>query len=283
MLRPCSRARAPWPRYRVRVVHPIAARVLSRIPSAERLTRGLGRLLADVDAACANDPAARSRLEVVVTYPGVHAIWAHRVAHRLWNGEHKLSARLLSAASRFATGIEIHPGARIGSDVFIDHGMGVVIGETATVGDGCLIYKGVVLGGTSLEHRVRHPQIGAGVVIGSNACVLGNITIGAGARIGSGSVVVKPVAPGATVVGVPARLVHKVNDRRSRFAQTLDHANLPDPVTDMIRALAAQDDQLRARLEVLESTLHLPSPSSEHQPDDPFATGGEPYPKFDGG
>lgn len=261
----------------------IAARILNRIPGGEPLTRRLGRLLADVDAACANDPAARSRLEVIATYPGVHAIWAHRVAHWLWNDEHKLAARLVSAASRFATGIEIHPGARIGNRVFIDHGMGVVIGETATVGDDCLIYKGVVLGGTSLEHRIRHPQVGAGVVVGSNACVLGNITIGAGARIGSGSVVVKPVPPGATVVGVPARLVHDLNDRRSRFAKTLDHANLPDPVADMMRALAAQDDQLRARLQVLEATLQLPTPNSELHPDDPFATGGEPYPKFDGG
>lgn len=261
----------------------IAVRIVNRLPGGRQLTRALDRLRSDVDAACANDPAARSRLEVIATYPGIHAIWAHRVAHRLWNDEHKLSARLLSAASRFATGIEIHPGARIGSGVFIDHGMGVVIGETATVGDGCLIYKGVVLGGTSLEQRIRHPQVGAGVVIGSNACVLGNITIGAGARIGSGSVVVKPVPPGTTVVGVPARLVHEFNDRRSRFAKTLDHANLPDPVADMLRALAAQDDQIRVRLGALEAALHLPSPNSEHHPDDPFATGGEPYPKFDGG
>jgi serine O-acetyltransferase len=256
---------------------------LNHLPGSRHIGHKLGRLLSDVDAACANDPAARSRLEVVATYPGVHAIWAHRVAHWLWNDEHKLAARFLSAASRFATGIEIHPGARIGRGVFIDHGMGVVIGETATVGDGCLIYKGVVLGGTSLEHRVRHPQVGANVVIGSNACVLGNIEIGAGARIGSGSVVVKPVPPGVTVVGVPARLVHEQNDRRGRFARTLDHANLSDPVADMIRALAAQDDQLRARLQVLESTLQLPSPNSELDFNDPFATGGEPYPKFEGG
>ena len=237
----------------------------------------------DVAAACANDPAARSPLDVVLTYPGIHALWAHRVAHDLWEHEHKLGARMVSYFGRFTTGVEIHPGARIGHGVFIDHGMGVVIGETTTVGDGCLIYKGVVLGGTSLEHRDRHPQVGAGVIIGSNACVLGNIAIGDGARIGSGSVVVKAVPAGATVVGVPARVVHSPTDRRSRFAAVLDHANLPDPVTDMLRALAAQNDRLRHRIEHLEEKLDLPSPDSEVHPDDPFATGGEPYPKLDGG
>lgn len=237
----------------------------------------------DVAAACSNDPAARSPLEVVLTYPGIHALWAHRVAHRFWQNEYKLGARVVSALSRFATGVEIHPGARIGHGVFIDHGMGVVIGETATVGDDCLIYKGVVLGGTSLEHRIRHPQVGNGVVIGSNACVLGNIVIGNGARIGSGSVVVKPVPAGCTVVGVPARLVHGGTDRRSRFAAALNHADLPDPVTEMIRALEAQNERLRHRLEQIETKLDLHSPDSEQHPDDPFATDGEPYPKLDGG
>lgn len=267
----------------IAAVSSVIDRLVGRIPGAQRLQRGLVRLNEDVEAACSNDPAARSRFEVIATYPGVHALFAHRLAHDLHRGDHKLAARLVSTAARFLTGIEIHPGARIGRGVFIDHGMGVVIGETATVGDGCLIYKGVVLGGTSLEHCVRHPQLGDRVVVGSNACILGNITIGDGARIGSGSVVVKPVPADTTVVGVPARVVHQSSDRRARFAATLDHANLPDPVSEMIRALAAQNEQLRARLELLERALDLPSPSEDHSLDDPFASSGEPYPKFDGG
>jgi serine O-acetyltransferase len=237
----------------------------------------------DIEAACDNDPAARSRFEVALTYPGIHALWSHRVAHLLWEHELKLAARVLSHTNRFVTGVEIHPGARIGHRVFIDHGMGVVIGETATVGDGCLIYKGVVLGGTSLEHRVRHPQVGSNVVIGSNACVLGNITIGDGARIGSGSVVVKPVPPGATVVGVPARLVPTSTSRDARFAAMLDHANLPDPVTEMIRTLAAQNERLRQRLEEVEAKLDIHPPGSSSAKDDPFAAVVEPYPKLEGG
>ncbi len=237
----------------------------------------------DVEAACSNDPAARSRLEVALTYPGIHALWAHRVAHDLWNDGEKLSARFLAHMSRFVTGVEIHPGARIGHGVFIDHGMGVVIGETATVGDGCLIYKGVVLGGTSLEHRVRHPQVGRDVVIGSNACVLGNITIGDGARIGSGSVVVRPVPSGGTVVGVPGRLVPMGVGRQARFSAMLDHANLPDPVTDMIRVLSAQNERLRERVEQLEAKLDIQSaPESEPYPEDPLMLDGN-MPKLEGG
>ena len=243
----------------------------------------LERIREDLSTACTHDPAARSPFEVLLTYPGIHALWGHRVAHDLWRSDHKLVARIVSHVNRFATGVEIHPGAAIGRRVFIDHGMGVVIGETARVGDGTLIYKGVVLGGVSLEQRVRHPQVGSNVVIGSNACVLGNIEIGDGARIGSGSVVVKPVPPGATVVGVPGRLVPQGDDRRSRFASTLDHSTLPDPVSDMIRALAAQNERLRLRLEALERRLDLPAPDSELSPDDPFATGGGPFPRLDGG
>lgn len=256
----------------------LALRWIRQIPAAYK------RMREDVFTACANDPAARSRLEVLLTYPGIHALWAHRIAHDLWLANGLLSARLISHASRFITGVEIHPGAQIGRGVFIDHGMGVVIGETATVGDGCLIYKGVVLGGTNLEHRVRHPQVGNNVVIGSNACVLGNISIGNGARIGSGSVVVKPVPPAGTVVGVPGRLVPAGIDRRARFSAMLDHANLPDPVTDTIRVLAAQNERLRHRIEQLEATLGVaPSPDSEALSDDPVFLHGEGYPKLDGG
>lgn len=248
-----------------------------------RLPTALAHMRDDVSAACANDPAARSPMEVILTYPGIHALWAHRVAHDLWLDESRLAARLVSHASRFATGVEIHPGATIGRGVFIDHGMGVVIGETATVGDGCLIYKGVVLGGTSLENRVRHPQLGNNVVVGSNACILGNITVGDGARIGSGSVVVKPVPAGATVVGVPGRLVPAGVDRHARFAAALDHASLPDPVTDMIRALAAQNERLRRRMEHLERELGVVSPADEAHPDETPFMAGEAYPKLEGG
>lgn len=214
----------------------------------------LARAREDIAAVRANDPAARSTVEVALFYPGVHALWMHRIAHDLWTHEAPLSARAVAHLNRFVTGIEIHPGATIGRRVFIDHGMGIVVGETATVGDDCLLYKGVVLGGVSLARTCRHPQLGDGVVVGSNACILGAITIGDGARIGSGSVVVRPVPAGARVVGVPARLVVPV---KHRFDAALDHADLPDPVQDMIRALVAQNEKLRARVEALETKLDI--------------------------
>jgi serine O-acetyltransferase len=230
----------------------------------------------DIRAVRANDPAARSSLEVILVYPGVHALWLHRASHQLWTRDWKLSARLLAYANRFATGIEIHPGARIGRRVFIDHGMGVVIGETATIGDGCLLYKGVVLGGTSLEHSVRHPQVGREVVIGTNACILGAIHVGDRARIGSGSVVVKDVPAAATVVGVPARLIVP---KRTRLDAALDHANLPDPVAEMIRALAEQNERLRQRMAALERRLGI---AHAEPPLDP-PHDGEEFPRADGG
>jgi len=157
----------------------------------------------DIQTVFTKDPAARSVLEVICCYPGLHALWFHRLAHSLWQRKLRLPARLLSHVSRFLTGIEIHPGAKIGRRLFIDHGAGVVIGETSEIGDDVLLYQGTVLGGTSLEKKKRHPTIGNGVVIGSGAITLGAITIGDDARIGSGSVVVKSVPPGATVVGIP--------------------------------------------------------------------------------
>ncbi|HLK35442.1 MAG TPA: serine O-acetyltransferase [Polyangiaceae bacterium] len=214
--------------------------------------RGLELAAEDIRAICENDPAARSRIEVVLVYPGLHAVWLHRAAHWLWQRELKLSARVLSNGNRFLTGIEIHPGARVGRRVVIDHGMGIVIGETASVGDGCLLYKGVVLGGTSTERKVRHPQVGNEVVIGSNACILGAIHVGDRARIGSGSVVVRDVPAEATVVGVPARLIVP---RHATLDAALDHANLPDPVAEMIRALAEQNEKLRERISALEDKL----------------------------
>jgi len=247
-------------------------RMLRRL--METIGEVAARMREDVGAACANDPAARGPLEVFFLYPGVHALWSHRLAHALWTGGAPFLGRAVSHTSRFVTGVEIHPGAKIGRGVFIDHGMGVVIGETATVGDRCLIYKGVVLGGTSLEHKVRHPQVGSDVVIGSNACVLGAIQIGDGARIGSGSVVVRPVPAGATVVGVPGRLVVD-----TRIHTTLDHANLPDPVSDVLRALAAQNESLARRIEALEAQLGVEHPEPESIPGDPLA----PLPRLEGG
>ena len=168
----------------------------------------LTRLNEDIAAVRERDPAARSRLEVMLCYPGVHALLIHRLAHRLWRFGLPVLARLVSHLGRFLTGIEIHPGARIGRRVFIDHGMGVVIGETAEIGDDCTIYQGVTLGGTSLHRGAkRHPTLEAGVVVGAGAHVLGGFTVGAGARIGSNSVVVKTVPPGATAVGIPARII----------------------------------------------------------------------------
>lgn len=207
----------------------------------------LTTLLADVSAALKNDPAARGRTEVLLTYPGLHALMLHRVAHGLWLRHARLLARILSHQARFLTGVEIHPGARIADGVFIDHGMGVVIGETAVIEAGCILYKGVVLGGTSLERRVRHPHLGKNVIVGSNACVLGAIRIGDNARIGSGSVVISDVPDGATVVGVPGRVV-----KAKGPVDTLDHAALPDPVQDILRALAHQQEMLVERLATLE-------------------------------
>ncbi len=223
------------------------------------------RLLSDIDAALKNDPAARGKLEVLLAYPGVHALWLHRIAHRLWKRGLTTTARLVSHQARFLTGVEIHPGAQIGEGVFIDHGMGVVIGETAIIESGCIIYKGVVLGGTSIERKQRHPHLHKNVTVGSNACVLGAIEIGEGARIGSGSVVIADVPAGATVVGVPGRVVR----HGPQPQDTLDHATLPDPVADVLRALTAQQDQLVDRLARLEKALRLSrteEPANETDP-----------------
>ena len=170
------------------------------------LTGWRARLREDLDTAVVRDPAVRSRAEVVLGYPGLHAIWAHRLHHRLWARGHHLPARLLSQAARAATGVEIHPGARIGRRFFIDHGMGVVIGETAEVGDDVMIYHDVTLGGRSLDRGKRHPTLGDGVVVGAGARILGPVSVGAGAQIGANAVVVRDVPAGAVVVGVPGQV-----------------------------------------------------------------------------
>jgi len=202
----------------------------------------------DIKAVFARDPAARSSLEVIFCYPGLHALWGHRVAHFFWQRRLHLCARWLSHISRFLTGVEIHPGARIGRRFFIDHGAGVVIGETAEVGDDVLMYQGAALAGTSLKKEKRHPTIGNNVVIGARAIVLGAITIGDGARVGAGSVVIKSVPPGATVVGIPGRIVE---DRRETVS-ILEHGKLPDPVAEAIRLVLQEQDKLEERLGKLE-------------------------------
>ncbi len=213
----------------------------------------------DIQTVFAKDPAARSALEVIFCYPGLHALWFHRLAHFLWWHKLRFLARFVSHVSRFLTGIEIHPGAKIGRRFFIDHGAGVVIGETTQVGDDVLMYQGVVLGGTTLKKEKRHPTIGNNVVMGAGAVALGAITIGEGARIGSGSVVVKSVPPGATVVGIPGRVVE---DRHKPFLD-LDHGKLPDPVAEAIRLVLREQEKLGERLNRLESSSGILTPKDE--------------------
>lgn len=209
----------------------------------------------DIQTVFAKDPAARSVLEVIFCYPGLHALWLHRIAHFLWRHRLFFLARLLSHINRALTGIEIHPGAKIGRRFFIDHGMGVVIGETAEIGDDVLIYQGVVLGGTSLEKKKRHPTVEDSVVIGAGAILLGPITIGRGALIGAGSVVIKSVPPGATVVGVPGRVITE----GKRPIAALEHGKLPDPVAEAIRAIWDRQERLEDRLHCIEKTISLTS------------------------
>ncbi len=191
------------------------------------------------------DPAARSSLEIWLCYPGFHAILLHRLAHRLYTGGWFTVARVISQVSRGLTGIEIHPGARIGRRCFIDHGMGVVIGETSEIGDDVLMYQGVTLGGTGKEAGKRHPTIGHGVVIGTGAKILGNIRIGDYVKVGAGSVVVHPVPDHSTVVGVPGRVVGEGDSE----LEPLEHGNLPDPEAQAI-------DDLTRRVAELESMIH---------------------------
>ncbi|MEP9411104.1 MAG: serine O-acetyltransferase [Candidatus Brocadia sp.] len=219
------------------------------------------RIKEDINAAFQNDPAARSKLEVILCYPGVHALWLYRISHYLWGKGWIVLSRLVSHINRFLTGIEIHPAAVIGRGVFIDHGMGIVIGETAVIGDECLLYKGVVLGGTTIEKIKRHPNLGRRVIVGSNACILGNITIGDYARIGSGSVVTKDVPPHATVVGVPGRIIKQ--RKKDEQEAMLDHGQLPDPIAEAIMVVLKENWKLKQRIKKLEDTLNLSSRDDE--------------------
>ncbi len=217
----------------------------------------------DIGVVFERDPAARTFFEVLTTYPGVHAVLWHRLSHRLWNWNLKWLARLSSTLARWFTGIEIHPGARIGRRVFIDHGMGVVIGETAELGDDCTLYHGVTLGGTSWQKGKRHPTLEPGVIIGAGAKVLGPITIGAGAKIGSNAVVVKDVPPGATAVGIPARILDDRNrdDAREQAAKRLGFSayavstDMNDPIVKAIHGLIDHSVSTDHRLELILAEL----------------------------
>ncbi|MDY7220612.1 serine O-acetyltransferase [Halalkalibacterium halodurans] len=217
-------------------------------------------LLNDIDVVFEQDPAARSRLEVIFTYSGVHAIWAHRLAHWLWRKKLYFVARFLSQVSRLITGIEIHPGAKIGQRLFIDHGMGVVIGETCEIGDNVTIYQGVTLGGTGKEKGKRHPTVEDHVLIASGAKVLGSFTIGKNSRIGAGSVVLNEVPPNSTVVGIPGKVVIRDGIKVNR---DLDHHLLPDPVSDKFRELEKQLEALQKEIEELRKN-NLPKSASNH-------------------
>jgi len=202
----------------------------------------------DVGTVLERDPAARSKLEVFLCYSGLHALWAYRVNHWLWNHHFFLLARALSQATRVLTGIEIHPGARIGRRLFIDHGMGVVIGETSIVGDDVTLYQGVTLGGTGKEHGQRHPTIGDGVVVGGGAKILGNITVGKNCRIGAGSVVLRNVPDDSTVVGVPGHIIF----RNGKRVVITDPKQINDPLSEALAAVATEVNKLRERVQKLE-------------------------------
>jgi serine O-acetyltransferase len=219
----------------------------------------LKTLRGDISAALSRDPAARNKLEVLLFYPGLHALLLHRIAHFCWKHRLRLLARSISHFSRFLTAIEIHPGAVIGRRFFIDHGSGVVIGETAEIGDDVLMYQGVVLGGTTLEKKKRHPTIGNNVVIGSAAILLGSIKIGDNSRVGANSVVVRSVPPGSVVVGVPGRIV----GGRQESVMDLEHGNLPDPFSEAVRLILEEQTRLSERLRKIEESCGIPVAADE--------------------
>jgi serine O-acetyltransferase len=215
----------------------------------------------DIKTVFAKDPAARSGLEIFFCYSGLHAIWAHRINHFLWTHRFKFFARFFSTGARFLTGIEIHPGAKIGRRCFIDHGTGIVIGETAEVGDDVLMYQGSGLIGTSTKKEKRHPTIGNNVEIGAGAFVMGAITVGDGARIGAGSVVIRPVPPNVTVVGVPGKIVTK----QAKPVMDLEHAQLPDPLAEAIRLVLKDQHSVEERLRKLEETCGMVPQADEYE------------------
>jgi serine O-acetyltransferase len=224
------------------------------------------RLREDIGCVFDRDPAARSRLEVLTAYPGLHAVWLHRLSHRIWGWGGRWPARMLAHLGRWLTGIEIHPGAKIGRRFFIDHGMGVVIGETAEIGDDCTIYHGVTLGGTTWKKEKRHPTLGNNVVVGAGAKILGPLLIGDNARVGSNSVVVKDVPAGATVVGIPGRIIAPAAaDEKTRQREAIakkigfdaygQHGQMPDPVAHAIDCILDHMHLVDQKMEQLSDAL----------------------------
>jgi serine O-acetyltransferase len=211
------------------------------------------RMKSDIDAVFDRDPAARSILEVILCYPGLHAIWFNRLAHWFWTNGFCLVGRFISHLGRFFTGVEIHPGATLGRGLFIDHGMGVVIGETAEIGENVTIYHGVTLGGVSLEKKKRHPTIGDNVVIGSGAKILGPFTVGNDSKIGSNSVVVKEVPPNSTVVGIPGRIVMGAEAPKAKA--DLEHGQMPDPEAKAISCIFDQLHELERKYQELRAEV----------------------------
>jgi serine O-acetyltransferase len=207
----------------------------------------------DIASALDRDPAAKSKLEIVACYSGLHAIWMYRLNHRLWNHRWRVLARWLSQVARWLTGIEIHPAAQIGRRVFIDHGMGVVIGETAIVGDDVTLYQGVTLGGTGKEKGKRHPTVATAVTIGAGAKVLGNITVGENCRIGAGSVVLRDVPDNSTVVGVPGHVIF----RNGKRVVITDPKQINDPLSEALAEMGAQVNAIKDRVRRLEENEHL--------------------------
>jgi serine O-acetyltransferase len=221
-----------------------------------------GVLRRDLQAALKRDPAARNALEVALTYPGVHAIWAYRLNHWMWTHRLKLAARWGSSFARLFTGVEIHPGATLGSGIFIDHATGVVVGETARIGDDVTIYQGVTLGGTSLEHAKRHPTIGNRVTIGAGAKILGPITIGDDSRIGANAVVVSSVPANSVVVGIPGRIISRTKPRPATKAPDIEDGLMPDLIGLSLASLASRVDNLESLAGTEFDERHLRPPLS---------------------
>ena len=235
-----------------------------------------GRLTEDIDSYMVRDPAARSRIEVILCYPGYHSILFYRFANLAWRRNFYLMGRLISNLGRFITGVEIHPGAEIGQRFFIDHGMGVVVGETSKVGDDVTLYQGVTLGGTSLEKGKRHPTIGDGVIIGSGAQVLGPLNVGNGARIGANAVVLQDVPQGATMVGIPAKIVmgrdKSLEDEFCAYGTPIE--GLPDPVARSFESLRNQLNVLGERVVELETELTNKNAEIENEKEKKAVTSG---------
>jgi serine O-acetyltransferase len=226
------------------------------------MEQAMMRLREDIRMVMERDPAAKSRLEVLLCYPGLHAIWFHRITNWLWHRDFRFAARWLSQIIRFTTGIEIHPAAKIGHRLFIDHGMGVVIGETAILGDDITLYQGVTLGGTGKERGKRHPTLRNGVFVGNNANILGNITIGENSRVGAGSVVLNDVPPNSTVVGVPAHIIY----REGKRVLITDPRDVKDPLSDSMIALAKRVEELETCVRKLHGELQEVHDSSALHP-----------------